>query len=130
MVNDVVEGFGLSKAKHLVKTDEISSVFSFNSRVSSEHFQVLAKPGTNSFARVAVIVSKKTVRRACARNYIKRVSREIFRLQQYQLSGVDMVIRVRKGFSAADYALINLELRELMKRVQDKFMPVEGLDVS
>lgn len=41
-----------------------------------------------------------------------------------------MVIRVRKGFSAADYALINLELRELMKRVQEKFMPVEGLDVS
>lgn len=125
-----MEGFGFSKAKHLVKTDEISSVFSFNSRVSSEHYQVLAKPGAKQFARLAVIVSKKTVRLAHARNYTKRVSREIFRLQQHQLSGLDMVIRIRKSFSAAEYAVIARELRELLNRVRQKFMPADEQEVS
>jgi ribonuclease P protein component len=121
--SDAVEGFGFSKAKHLVKTDEISSVFSFNSRFSSEHFQVLAKPGAHEFARMAVIVSKKTVRMATARNYTKRVSREIFRMQQHQLSGLDMVIRIRKIFSSAEYALIEQELRLQLTRVSQKFTP-------
>lgn len=114
-------GFGFSKAKQLVKTDEISSVFSFNSRFSSEHFQVLAKPGTYEFARMAVIVSKKTARHATVRNYIKRVSREVFRLQQPRLDGLDMVIRIRKSFSPAEHAVIEQELKTQFDRVRQKF---------
>jgi ribonuclease P protein component len=118
---DEVVGFGFSKAKQLVKTDEISSVFSFNSRFSSEHFQVLAKPGIYEFARMAVIVSKKTARHATVRNYIKRVSREVFRLQQPRLDGLDMVIRIRKSFSPAEYAVIEQELKTQFDRVRQKF---------
>lgn len=115
--------FGFSKAKHLVKTDEISSVFSFNSRFSSEHFQVLVRPGAREVARVAVIVSKKTARLATARNYIKRVSREIFRMQQEQLAGLDMVIRIQRTFSSADYTVIEQELRMQLNRARQKHSP-------
>lgn len=118
-------GFGFSKAKKLVKTDEISSVFSFNSRFSSEHFQVLVKPGTCEFARMAVIVSKKTARLATARNYIKRVSREVFRLQQSRLAGLDMVIRIRKSFSQTEHAIIELELKTQFDRVRREFTLLE-----
>lgn len=121
-------GFGLSKAKQLVKTDEISSVFSFNSRFSSEHFQVLVKPGTCEFARMAVVVSKKTARLATARNYIKRVSREVFRLQQSRLAGLDMVIRIRKSFSKAEHAIIEQELKTQFDRARQKFMLPEKRD--
>jgi len=116
----VVEGFGFSKAKHLVKTDEISSVFSFNSRFSSEHFQILVKPGMHVYARMTVIVSKKTARLAVARNYVKRVSREIFRMQQYKLAGLDLVIRVRKSFTAVEYVVIEQELLAQLNRAQQK----------
>jgi ribonuclease P protein component len=125
-----VKGFGFSKAKHLVKTDDISSVFSFNSRFSSEHFQVLAKPGAHEFARMAVIVSKKTARLASARNYIKRVSREIFRLQQHQRAGMDMVIRIRRSFSSAEYPEIEQELRTQLERASQKFNRAQVLEVS
>ncbi|PWB51054.1 MAG: ribonuclease P protein component [Nitrosomonadales bacterium] len=128
--SDAVEGFGFSKAKHLVKTDEISSVFSFNNRFSSEHFQVLAKPGKHEFARMAVIVSKKTARLASTRNYIKRVAREIFRLQQHQLAGLDMVIRIRRSFSSAEYPGIEQELLTQLERASQKFTRPQVQEVS
>ena len=120
-----MNGFGFSRPKHLVKTDEISSVFSFNCRFSSEHFQVLAKPGNLNFARLAVIVSKKSARLATSRNYIKRIAREIFRLQQSELSGLDIVVRARKSFTPSEYAEIAQELQLQFARVRLKF-PATG----
>ena len=116
-----VNSFGFSRPKHLVKTDDISSVFSFNCRFSSEHFQVLAKPGNQDFARLAVIVSKKSARLATSRNYIKRIAREVFRLQQSELSGLDIVVRARKIFTPSDYAVIVQELQLQFTRVRQKF---------
>lgn len=124
-----MRSFGFSKAKQIVKTDEISSVFSFNSRFTSEHFQVLVKPGTSECARMAVIVSKKTARFASARNYIKRVSREIFRLQQFRLDGLDLVIRIRKSFSRAEFAEIALELKTQLDRARQKFTSPEKQNI-
>lgn len=114
--------FGFAKAKHLVKTDEISSVFSFNSRFSSEHFQVLVKPGTTNFGRVAVIVSKRTAALATTRNYMKRVARESFRLNQHDLAGLDIVVRVRKSFIQPEYTTISAELMQQFEHVRRRFL--------
>ncbi len=116
-----MNGFGFSKAKHLVKTDEISSVFRLNCRFSSEHFQVLVSPGQQEFGRLAVIVGKKTARLAATRNYMKRIAREIFRLGQHQYGGLDIVVRVRKSFIQADYALVSQELRTQLNQARQKF---------
>lgn len=125
-----MSGFGFSRPKHLVKTDEISSVFRFNCRFSSEYFQVLIKPTNTNFARLAVIVGKKTARLATSRNYIKRVAREIFRMQQADLRGLDIVVRARKSFTSKDYAEIAQELRSQFMRVREKFPSTlfEGLE--
>jgi ribonuclease P protein component len=45
-------------------------------------------------ARLGLIVGKKSVARASARNRIKRVIRERFRQAQDRLPAVDLVIRV------------------------------------
>lgn len=45
-------------------------------------------------ARLGLIVGKKAVARASARNRIKRVIRERFRIAQSELPAVDMVVRV------------------------------------
>lgn len=119
--SNAVKGFGFSRPKHLVKTDEISSVFSLNRRFSSLHFQVLAKPGAQQYSRLAVIVSKKTARLATSRNYLKRVAREVFRMQQHELHGLDIVVRVRKSFTQADYPRTAPELRALLGRAEEHF---------
>lgn len=125
-----MSGLGFSRPKHLVKTDDISSVFSFNNRFTSEHFQVLAKPGTQGFGRLAVIVSKKTARLATRRNYVKRVAREVFRIRQHELSGLDIVVRVRKAFSGAEYATILPELQALFGRARQRPSPTRTPDAS
>lgn len=125
-----MSGLGFSRPKHLVKTDEISSVFSFNNRFTSEHFQVLVKPGTHGFGRLAVIVSKKTARLATGRNYVKRVTREVFRIRQHELNGLDIVVRVRKAFSCAEYATIVPELQALLSRARQRPSPTRMLDES
>lgn len=124
-----VRSFGFSKAKQIVKTDEISSVFSFNSRFSSEHFQVLVKPGMRECARMAVIVSKKTARLATSRNYIKRVAREVFRLQQARLESLDFVIRICKSFDRAEFAEIEQELITQLDRARQKFTTPEKQNI-
>lgn len=95
---------------HLVKTDEISSVFTFNRRINSEHFQILVKPGSYIQGRLAVIVSKRVSKLANRRNYIKRLSREVFRLNQDKLAGMDIVVRVKKQFDRNKSAVIIREL--------------------
>jgi ribonuclease P protein component len=119
--SNAVKGLGFSRPKHLVRTDEISSVFSLNLRFSSPHFQVLAKPGAQQFSRLAVIVSKKTARLATSRNYLKRMAREVFRMQQHELHGLDIVVRVRKSFTQADYPQTAPELRALLGRAEEYF---------
>ncbi len=79
---------------------------------------------------MAVIVSKKTARLATARNYIKRVAREVFRLQQHDLAGLDIVVRVRKSFTQAKYPVISSELREQLNLARKNFVLPRLQDMS
>ena len=56
--------------------------------------------GTNSHpqARLGIVVAKRNVRLAVARNRIKRLVRETFRHQQQRLNGLDIVVVVKKNF--------------------------------
>lgn len=53
-------------------------------------------------ARLGLIIGKKAVARASARNRIKRVIRERFRKAQNELPAVDLVIRVIGPVSRSD----------------------------
>lgn len=100
-----------------LKTDEISSVFNFKHRINAEYLSFLVKANTSQTARLAVIVSKKIIRDAVRRNYCKRVIRELFRVRQKQLSGMDLVVQVRKGFSSAQFENAVAEFDTLLSRL-------------
>jgi ribonuclease P protein component len=89
-----------------LKTDEISSVFDFRRQSNGEYFRFLVKPNQLSVPRVAVVVSKKVVHRAVERNYCKRVARELFRIRQGKLSGLDLVIQIKKRYVASDFSRV------------------------
>ena len=59
---------------------------------STPELLLLARPNTGSVARLGVVVPKKNVRKAVARNRIKRVIRESFRLHKNQLPPWDIVV--------------------------------------
>lgn len=91
-------GFSFSKSCRLLTAADFAAVFDRTRtpyKVSTSHLLLLAIPNQCTHARLGLVIAKKKIRRACARNRIKRLAREAFRLQQHQLPAVDIVVQVR-----------------------------------
>ncbi len=77
----------------LTEKEDFSAVFKQALfKHSGAEFLILARPNTWDVARLGVVVPKKNVRKSVARNRIKRVVRESFRLNKNQLSHWDIVV--------------------------------------
>jgi ribonuclease P protein component len=70
----------LPKHAKLLKAADYNHVFDKPVRSSDRYFTVLARPNKLLHARLGMAFSKKRVKRAVARNRLKRISRESFRL--------------------------------------------------
>ena len=80
----------------MLKADEFSSVFSFRRAVFGEFFQIQVRPNGMLHPRLGMIVSKKIERLAVYRNLARRIVREVFRTHAGELSGLDLVVRLKK----------------------------------
>ncbi|MBL4711598.1 MAG: ribonuclease P protein component [Gammaproteobacteria bacterium] len=70
----------LPKHAKLLKAIDYKQVFDEPVRSSDRYFTVLARPNNLSHARLGLAFTKKRVKLAVARNRLKRISRESFRL--------------------------------------------------
>jgi ribonuclease P protein component len=53
----------------------------------------------NNYARLGMVVGKRTMPRAVARNFAKRLIRECFRQNLAQLPSQDFVVRIRRNLT-------------------------------
>lgn len=84
------------KNRRLLKSFEFKEVFDNNSvRVAHPNLLVLAKPNGTETSRLGLVIGKKNVPTAVARNRVKRVVREAFRLTPLPIS-IDLVFLARK----------------------------------
>jgi len=83
------------RQKKMRKTDEFSSVFRFRCVRAIAGIDLLAAPNGLDYSRLGMIVPKKILATAVARNRVKRLIRESFRLNQCELAGLDIVARVK-----------------------------------
>ena len=113
----VTARYGFPQRSHLRKTDEISSVFDFKRRASGAHLTVWVRPNSLGYARLAVMVPRRVASRAVARNYMRRVVREIFRLGQEGFGACDVVVRVAKPFGREDFSSVREELLRQLARL-------------
>ncbi|MDR1063215.1 MAG: ribonuclease P protein component [Azoarcus sp.] len=110
-------GHGFRHAHKLHGTDEFSSVFAFR-RVLRGRFYVLHyRPNGLETARLGLAVAKKIVRRASGRNLLKRIAREVFRLQREDLPACDLIVRVHAPTTSASRAELHQDLRQLLSRL-------------
>jgi len=70
----------LPKHARLLKAIDFNHVFDNPARSSDRYFTILARPNKLSHARLGMAFTKKRVKLAVARNRLKRISRESFRL--------------------------------------------------
>ena len=81
-------------------------------------FRVYAKPNGAAAARLGIVVSKRVIAQAVARNYCKRLAREVFRAERDALIGVDLVVRPHSAVTPSSSAAARAEIRELLRRAQ------------
>lgn len=79
---------------------------------------MLYRPSGRAEARLGLAVAKKHLRRAVARNRIKRLIRESFRHHRQALAGLDLVVLVKPGIDAADNRSLHASLARHWKRLQ------------
>ena len=106
-----------SKQAKLLKTDEFSSVFNFRKRISAHYLVMHYQPNSQEQARLGLVVGKKTCKLAVDRNYMRRVLREYFRIQQHQIAHVDLVVRVQKKFDRVNFSQIKQEFDSLLLKL-------------
>ncbi|PID71889.1 MAG: ribonuclease P protein component [Desulfobulbus propionicus] len=91
---------GLPKTGILRKNREFNKVYHAGKRVYGDNFVVVTLPNQYAWSRLGVSVPKK-VGGAVRRNRIKRIVREVFRLNQHIFpENSDVVIAIRPGFKA------------------------------
>ena len=78
---------------------------------------MLYRASSGKPARLGLAVAKKHVRRAVARNRIKRLIRESFRRHRDLLEGLDIVVLVRPGVEKADNATLLAALNRHWRRL-------------
>lgn len=81
-------------------------------------FRVYAGPNGAGAARLGIVVSKRVIPQAVARNYCKRLAREVFRTESDALAGVDLVVRPSIAVTPASSAAARAEIRELLRRAR------------
>ncbi|WHI44847.1 ribonuclease P protein component [Microbulbifer sp. ZKSA004] len=122
-MQQVRSSFGFAKTLRLLNAAQYRLVFNENQvRAAHPHLLILARPNSLEHPRLGLVIAKKHVRNASDRNQIKRITRETFRLQQYDLPPLDAVVLARPGVADLDKAelakLLNKLWRKLAKRAR------------
>ena len=116
----MVQTYRLVKQAKMIKTDDFSSVFNFRKRISLQYLAMHYQPNLLQRPRLGLVVGKKTAKLSVSRNYMRRVLREFFRLNQHEICNVDLVIRVQKKFSKVDFTQIKKEFDTLTSKLNQR----------
>jgi ribonuclease P protein component len=118
-----VSSLRFHKKAKLIKTDEFSSVFNFRKRIFANYIAIHYQPNALVTARLGLVVGKKIAKNAVQRNYMRRVLRECFRLQQHDIPAVDLVIRVQKKFDQQHFSQLQQEFNEVIVKLKRRINP-------
>ncbi len=118
MANTLNKSYTLERYKKLCSGDNFNNVF-LNKRVfTTENLKIHYVGNNLEYPRLGIIVSRKNHKRAHVRNYMKRVARELFRLNQYQLPNIDIIVRFNYNFDANCFLQVKQEFERFIYRME------------
>ena len=105
----------------LLNAGDYQSVFNdTSSKVFAGEFLLLARKRDDDQARLGLIVSKKTDKRAVGRNRIKRLVRDSFRHHKIPRSGLDIVFLARQGIKELENDDLHSRLEKAWSQLAKK----------
>lgn len=114
------------RSRRLVTKAEFKAVFDKSKKISQKHLLILFKPNQKSYARMGLVVGKTAAKSAVARNRIKRVVRESFRLNRQRLKGLDIVVIARQQCNTLNKTQLREGIDQLWQRLIGQFQPVSS----
>lgn len=96
---------------------EYREVYQQANRISDANIMLLIRPNKTGYARLGLSFTRKRVRHAVSRNTLKRLSRETFRLAQFNLPAVDVVVLARERIDQVDKTMVRKCLENLWQRL-------------
>lgn len=107
------------KTARLLNAGDYKAVFDrARYKVSSRHFLFLAIPSNGIRPRLGLVIPKKQVAKATARNRLKRILRERFRHAQHTLALLDIVVLARKDADKLNAIELNAAVDSLLEDLQ------------
>ena len=111
--------YGFTKTQRLLTAKQFEYVFAdAERRASHRHSLILARENSLGFPRLGLVIAKKHVRKAVARNRLKRLIRESFRQHQHQLPAIDAIVLARKGMDEFSKQDVLLMMNGLWQKIQ------------
>ena len=108
--------FAFSKNVRLNSSAEFGHVFQQADRYAASGLTLLARTNGLTSARLGLAIAKKNTKAASARNRLRRLARETFRLRRTELPAVDVIMLTKPGFDR----LSNPEIVQALGQCFDK----------
>jgi ribonuclease P protein component len=87
-----------SSTQRLLRADGFDRAMNAQ-KISDKHFLVFFVKNNQSEARLGIVVAKKILALATARNFAKRKIRETFRQHSIRKAGLDIVVMIKPAFA-------------------------------
>lgn len=86
-----------TRRARLIRQEDFQSVFRSTLKLENPYLKILVRHNGLGSPRLGLTIPKKWVKRAVARNRIKRIIRESFRLNQHRLGDWDIIVLGGRG---------------------------------
>lgn len=99
---------------------EFDATYARGRRMSDGLFSVTASSNDTGAPRLGTAVAVRTAGSAVARNRIRRIIRESFRLHQRELPALDLVVSARAAAASASGRTLHASLAALWKKIGER----------
>lgn len=104
----------------MLTPSDFTPVFNNPVVATSPAFTILAIKNQLDNPRLGLTIAKKRVKKAHARNRLKRLIRETFRHKQHELPNIDIVVMAKSGADKLDNEALFKHLEKLWRKIDQR----------